>query len=59
MMTSIVVLNPQKQMVEFGFGRGFRDLSYFEVGIYFMFLEFIVYLRASSQNFVACTLNKF
>ena len=35
----------QKQMVECGFGRRFHDLNYFEVR------KFIIYLRASSQNF--------
>ena len=42
----------QKQMIEYGFGCRFHDLNYSEVGIRFMFLEFIIYLRASSQNFV-------
>ena len=42
----------QKQTIEYGFGSRFHDLNYSEVGIRFMFLEFIIYLRASSQNFV-------
>ena len=42
----------QKQTIEYGFGCRFHDLNYSEVGIRFMFLEFIIYLRASSQNFV-------
>ena len=48
----IIKSDAQKQMVEFSFGRRFHDLNYFEVGIFFIFLEFIIYLRASSQNFV-------
>ena len=40
--------NAQKLMVEFGFGRRFHDFKYFKVGFFFMFYEFIIYLRASS-----------
>ena len=40
----------QKQMVEYGFGRSFHDLNYFEVGNFSMCLDFIIYLRASSQK---------
>ena len=36
----------QKQMIEFGFRRRCHGLSYL------IFLEFIIYLRASSQIFV-------
>ena len=39
-------------MIEFGFGRRFHDLIYFEVGIFFIFFELTIYLRASSQKFV-------
>ena len=39
-------------MIESGFGSRFHDLNYFEVGIFFYSLEFIIYLRAPSQNFV-------
>ena len=31
----IIKSDAQKQMVEFGFGRRFHDLKYFEVGIFF------------------------
>ena len=48
----IIKSDAQKQMIEFGFGRRFHDLNYFEVGIVFIFLELTIYLRASSQNFV-------
>ena len=41
----------QKQMIEFGFGPRVHDLNYFEVG-YSIILEFIIHLRASSQNYV-------
>jgi hypothetical protein len=37
-------------MVEYDFGCRFHDLDYIEVGIYFTFLEFSIYLRASSQK---------
>ena len=39
-------------MVEFRFEHIFHDLNYFELEFFFLFLEFIIYLRASSQNFV-------
>ena len=42
----------QKQMIKFGFGRRFHDINYFEVMIFYIFLEFIISLKASSQNFV-------
>jgi hypothetical protein len=43
----------QKPLVESGFGRKFHDHKYFKVGFYtYIFLEFIIYSRASSQNFV-------
>lgn len=32
----------QMQMVESGFGCGFHDFEYFEVGNLFIFLEFII-----------------
>ena len=34
------------------FGCRFHDLEYFEVGIIFIFLEFIINLRAPLQKFV-------
>ena len=39
-------------MVEHNFGHRFHDLSYFKVGFFFMFLEFIIHFKASSQDFV-------
>ena len=41
-------------MVDFGFGRRFHDLKYFEVGfiLFFIFLQFIIKLRATFQNFL-------
>ena len=44
-------------MVEYGLGRRIHDLKYnFEIGIFlnfiFVFLEFIIHSRASSQTFV-------
>ena len=50
--SSIFIINSdaQKQLIEFGFECRFHDLNYFEVGFFFMFLEFIFYLRASSQK---------
>jgi len=41
-------------MVDYGFGRNFHDLNYFEVEMFYLyiFLGFIIYLRAPSQNFV-------
>ena len=39
-------------MAESSFGRKFHDLNYFEVISSFIFLEVIIYLRASSQKFV-------
>ena len=39
-------------MVVSGFGCRFHDLDYFEVEYFNIFLEFIIYSRASSQNFV-------
>ena len=42
----------QKQMVESDFGCRFHDPNYFEVINFFLFLEFIIYLRASPHNFV-------
>ena len=39
-------------MAKYGFGRRFHDLKYFEVGFFFIFLEFIINLRATLQNFV-------
>ena len=68
MMISIVVLNTQalniklrssilsiksdslKQIVECGSGCKFHN--YFKVGFFVIFLEFIISLRASSQNIV-------
>ena len=41
-----------KQIVECGSGRKFHDLNYFKVGFFVIFLEFIISLRASSQNIV-------
>jgi hypothetical protein len=31
----IIKSDTQKQMIKFGFGRGFHDLNYFEVGVLF------------------------
>ena len=45
------MLNINK-MVESSFGCRFHDLKYFEVDIFYIFLEFIICWRASSQNFV-------
>ena len=42
----------QRVMAKFGFGRRFHDIKYFEVGFIFMFLEFIINLRATLQKFV-------
>ena len=42
----------QKQMVEYSFGLKYHDPKCFEVGVFLMFLEFNINLRASSQNFV-------
>ena len=39
-------------MPKFGFGCRFYHLKYFEVGIFFIFLEFIINLRATMQKFV-------
>ena len=39
-------------MVESGFGRRFHGLNHFEVGFFFTSLELIIFMRASSQNFV-------
>ena len=39
-------------MAKSGFGRRFHDLKYFEVGFFFIFLEFIINLRAPLQKFV-------
>ena len=33
-------------MAKYGFGRKFHDLKYFEVGDFFIFLEFLINLRA-------------
>ena len=43
-------------MIEFGFGRRFHDVNYFEVGRLYIFREFIIYLRASSHNNVGKTI---
>ena len=48
----IIKSDAQKQMLEFGFGYKFHDLNYFEIQIFFHILEFIIYLRASSQIFL-------
>ena len=40
----------QKVMTNFDFGRRFHDLKYFEVGTFFMFIEFIINLRAPIQK---------
>jgi hypothetical protein len=40
------------QMDEYGFGHKSHDLNYLEVGIFLIFPNFIIYLRASSHNFV-------
>ena len=39
-------------MINFGLRRRFHDLKYFEVGLFPMFLEFIMNLRTLLQNFV-------
>ena len=41
----------QKVMVNFGFEHRFHDLKYFEVGFFFISLEFIINLRTSLQKF--------
>ena len=48
----IIKSDAKKQMVEFFFQCTFHDLNYLEVGFLFIFLDFIIYLRASSHNFV-------
>ena len=42
----------KKQVVEFGLGRRFHGLNYFEVEFSLIILYFIIYYRASSQNSV-------
>ena len=42
----------QKVMAKYGFGCSFHDLKYFEVGILFIFLEFVINLRAPIPKFV-------
>ena len=39
----------QKAMAKFGFRCRFHDLKYFEVGFFFIFVEFITNLRAPLQ----------
>ena len=39
-------------MVESNFGRRFHDLKYLKVGFFFIFLDFIIHFKASSQIFV-------
>jgi hypothetical protein len=51
LLTLSIKSDAQKQMVESSFGHEF-DLKYLEVGFFFKFLKFIVFLWASSQNFV-------
>ena len=51
----IIKCDAQKQMIESYFGHRFHDHNYFEVGIFFhiiIFLEFIIYFRASLQYLV-------
>jgi hypothetical protein len=36
----------QKQMAKYGFEHRFHDLKYFEHGFFFLFLKFIMNLRA-------------
>ena len=44
--------NAQKVMAKFGFAHRFRDLKCFEVDFFFIFLEFIISLRAPLRKFV-------
>ena len=39
-------------MAKTSFKRRFHDLKYFDVGFYFIYLEFIINLRSSLQKFV-------
>ena len=49
----IIKDNAQNQMAKFGFGRNFHDLNYFELdSFFFIFVEFIIQSRSSSNNFV-------
>ena len=43
---NIIKNSAQKVVDKFGFGLGIHDLKYFEVGIFLIFLEFIINLRA-------------
>ena len=45
----IIKSNAQKQMARFGCGCEFHDLHYFELDFFFMFLEFLMHLRLSSN----------
>ena len=48
----IVKSNAPKMMTKFSFERRLHNLKYFEVGFSFIYLEFIIWLRAKSQDFV-------
>ena len=48
----IIKSDVEKAMAKYGFGRKFHDLKYFEVGFFFVFLEFTRSLRVSLQKFV-------
>ena len=39
-------------MAKYGLGHRFHDLKYFEVGILFVFLKFMIYSRTPLQQFV-------
>ena len=41
----IIISIAQRVLVKYGFGRRFHDLKYFEVRIFFIFLQFIIKLR--------------
>ena len=43
----IIKSDARKVMANSGFGCRFHDLAYFEVGRFFVFLEFFINLRAS------------
>ena len=50
---AIIKSNAEEVMAKYGFGRRFHELKYFKVTFnFFIFLEFIINLRASLQKFV-------
>ena len=47
----------QKVMANFGLGHRFHDLQYFEVGIWVIFLEAIINLKAPLQKIIEKNIN--